>query len=418
LNLVRLRIPEVAAELPPEAYRTSAELVDDLQIVFRSLVEVGAERLAFEDVLPAIQIAHTFGFHLAKLDVRQNSEVYNTAFEQLLAASGSSACWSGLNQEGKMELLQRELRCHRPFAHRSVSVGAQGDEVRAVFQVLADHGKRFGFAGMGSLIVSMTRDVTDLLIVHLLAREGELASFDGSRLKGPLDVVPLFETIEDLEHSDRIMAEYLTYPLFREGEAQRSTPQDVMIGYSDSNKDGGILASFWGLHRAQQRLCSVASESGVPIRFFHGRGGTISRGAGPTDRFMAALPPGSLTNGFKVTEQGETVSQKYANLMTASYNVELLFAGALTHALPSEVAAPMHELATIMTRLAQWSREAYQALVHEEGFVAFFTEQDRIKTVASNGCSIARRSACHSVGVFLESITFFSIGLVRGGKGA
>lgn len=399
LNLVRLRIPATAEELFDGAYGTSAELVDDLQIVFRSLLEVGAERLALEDVLPVVQIAHTFGFHLAKLDVRQNSEVYNTAFEQLLTASGSSVRWSELRRAEKMEILERELRCHRPFTHRSVSVGAQGDEVRAVFQVLAEHGRRFGFAGMGSLIVSMTRDVTDLLIVHLLAREGELASSDGPGLKGPLDVVPLFETIEDLEHSDGIMAEYLAHPLFREGDAQRSAPQDVMIGYSDSNKDGGILASFWGLHRAQARLCGVASDSGVPIRFFHGRGGTISRGAGPTDRFMSALPSGSLTNGFKVTEQGETVSQKYANLMTASYNVELLFAGALIHALPTKVSAPIEDLATIMTRLAEWSRDAYQSLVQQEGFVAFFREATPVDAIEQSkiGSRPSRRTGADSL---------------------
>lgn len=395
LNLVKLRVPESSDQMPPWAYRSKDELVADLGFVYRSLVEVGASRLAIEDVLPAIQIAHTFGFHLATIDVRQNSAVYNKAFEQFIAASGGVSCWREVEASQKLAIIERELSSERPFVHRSRSVGAEGDEVRAVFQVLAEHAERFGHEGMGSLIVSMTRDVSDLLIVHLLAREAELARFNGQKLVNPLQVVPLFETIEDLEQSDSIMRQYLSKRL--QGPGQRS--QDVMIGYSDSNKDGGILASFWGLYTAQQRLVAVGNEAGIPLRFFHGRGGTISRGAGPTDRFMASLPPGSLAHGCKLTEQGETISQKYANPMTASYNIELLLTGALSHAVSSTAAAPEEELAPTMTTLADWSRDAYQSLIRDSEFVSFFREVTPVDIIEQSkiGSRPSRRTGAASL---------------------
>lgn len=291
LNLVALRVPESATSLKPHHYRTAAELVADLRFIYGALVSTGATRLAIEDILPVIQIAHTFGFHLARLDIRQNSEVYGRAMQQLIdAARIQSVPWASMSEAEQREAIERELRSPRPFVHLSQSVGAEGDEARATFRVIADHCRMFGTEGIGTFIVSMTRNTSDLLIVHLLAREAELAHVRGEELVCPIQVVPLFETIDDLEQSSAIMNDYLNHPVAMRSVLDRGKTQDVMIGYSDSNKDGGILASFWGLQKAQRRLQDLASQRGVKLRFFHGRGGTISRGAGPTDRFLAALP--------------------------------------------------------------------------------------------------------------------------------
>lgn len=373
LNLVVLRIPPVQPPLSSLHYRSAAEFVSDLTILSRSLLEIGANRLAHEDVAPAIQIAHTFGFHLARLDIRQNSRFYGLALAQFVDASGTSTdAFLNLDPEKRTALIENELRSPRPFVHPSRSVGLEGDEARATLQVVAEHIAHFGTEGIGSLIVSMTRSVDDLLTVHLLAREADLATFSGDRLNCPIPTVPLFETIEDLEQSPEIMAGFAEHIGAKKSLGTSAIVQDVMIGYSDSNKDGGILASFWNLQQAERRLLEATDASGMPIRFFHGRGGTISRGAGPTDRFLAALPKGTLRHGIKVTEQGETISQKYANLMTASYNLEILIAGSVYYSACHADPLPLDALSAIMDRLSELSFEHYRGLVEREGFVDFF----------------------------------------------
>jgi phosphoenolpyruvate carboxylase len=398
LNLVSLRIPEVADDVQAWHYPTASELVSDLTIVGESLAAIGAGRLVREDLLPVLQIAHTFGFHLARLDVRQNSAFHERAIGQLFDAAAESGCkWSDLSHNERSQAIRRELRSPRPFVHRSQSVGPEGDEARAVFRVLADHVRRFGSEGLGSTIVSMTRSVDDLFTVFLLAREGELAHAEGGTLVLPLQVVPLFETIDDLERSHEIMSEYLSEAAVVKTQAESARPQDVMIGYSDSNKDGGILASFWALQRAQNELLRVAGERGIPLRFFHGRGGTVSRGAGPTDRFLGSLPQRSLVHGIKVTEQGETIAQKYANLLTASYNLEMLLAGTV-----GQVAGEREEShvdAEVFSQLAATSRSAYQKLVSRDGFVTFFREVTPLDVIEQSkiGSRPSRRSGASSL---------------------
>jgi phosphoenolpyruvate carboxylase len=398
LNLVAIRIPESAEDVQAWHYRSAAELVSDLTILGESLAAIGASRLITEDLLPALQIAHTFGFHLARLDVRQNSAFHERAIGQLFdAAAEGGRKWSELSPDERSQAIRRELRSPRPFVHRSQSVGAEGDEARAVFRVLADHVRKFGSEGLGSTIVSMTRTVDDLFTVFLLAREGELARAEGGSLVLPLQVVPLFETIDDLEHSHKIMGEYLSDRAVVRTQIESQRAQDVMIGYSDSNKDGGILASFWALQCAQNQLLRVAEEKGVPLRFFHGRGGTVSRGAGPTDRFLGSLPQQSLLHGIKVTEQGETIAQKYANLLTASYNLEMLLAGTVGHVVGERQDATTND--ALFRPLATTSRVAYQDLVGRDGFVRFFREVTPLDVIEQSkiGSRPSRRSGAASL---------------------
>jgi len=385
LLLARLPLHQAsgAAELRerPGTYRFSAELLADLDILAASLIESGAGRLARTDVAPVRRTVEVFGFHLAQLDIRQNSVFHAKALSQLLGAAGLSAdSWDDWTETERLRFLERELRSPRPFLHPSTSAGPEADAVLGCYRVLAAHMERFGANGIGSLIVSMTRRLSDLLAVYLLAREAGLLKSYPEGLVCLLPVVPLFETIEDLEAGPDMLRAFLEQPVTRVSlalHAQRAGRpgqllQQVMVGYSDSNKDGGIIASQWALQKAQTRLVQVGHDCGVGIRFFHGRGGTVSRGAGPTHRFLEALPHGSLTGHLRLTEQGETIAQKYANPATATYNLELLLAGTtattLRHSLPGEAIPP---LAPVLEKLAAASQAAYRKLLETDGFLAF-----------------------------------------------
>ena len=277
-----------------------------------------------------------------------------------------------------MEFLSCELDSPRPFLLPGVRAGAEADAVLDCYRVLADHILSYGAEGLGSLIVSMTRSCSDLLTVYLLAREAGLLVYDKRGCRSLLPVVPLFETIDDLRGAPQILQQFLFHSLTRStinAFTSRRPIQQVMVGYSDSCKDGGILASHGALYKAQREMNAVGDACGVEIRFFHGRGGSIGRGAGPTFRFLEALPHGSLRGSFRMTEQGETISQKYSNLLTASYNLELQLAGVLgmtaRSARPAE-SAPEQE--QIMDFLVDASHRKYAELIASVKFMEFFSQ--------------------------------------------
>lgn len=403
VNLMRARLPlSEASSDTGSRYRTAAALTEDLRVLHQSLRDVGAHRLAAADVAPVLRAVQCFGFHLAALDVRQNSRFHDLALSQLLTAAGlEGAGFAERPEEARRALLERELASPRPFIRAGVSVGPEADAVLDCYRVLAAHLDAHGAEGLGSLIVSMTRGTADLLAVYVLARETGLAFHTPEGLVSRLPVVPLFETIDDLERSPAILDAFLSHPVTRRSlEHQREQAgadvpvQQVMVGYSDSNKDGGLLASLWGLHRAQQALADVGRKHGVRLRFFHGRGGTISRGAGPTHRFLRALPPGSLHGAVRMTEQGETIHQKYGTPETAAYHLELLLAGATEATLLHGRGAAPHPLAPVMDRLAETSRRTYEALIGTDGFIQFFSEATPIDVIEASriGSRPARRT--------------------------
>jgi phosphoenolpyruvate carboxylase len=400
LNLVALRIPLTASATEAHSYSQSEELVADLALLARSLSAIGARRLAQEDILPAIQIAHTFGFHLARLDIRQNSAVLEKALEQLVtSAKIFDRPWGEISPEERAAFISSEISRSRPFVPHSQSVGPEGDEARKLFAVLAEHVRSYGANGIGSFIVSMTRSPEDLFTVCLLAREGELIEFVNGDVITPVQIVPLFETIDDLERSHDILGVFLRHPVIARSLSAKGAAQDVMIGYSDSNKDGGILASFWALQCAQERLLTLAEGLSQPIRFFHGRGGTISRGAGPTDRFLASLPDGALAHGMKLTEQGETISQKYANLLTASYNLEVLVAGTLKHAALQGEKGISEPARRVVRTISDISFGAYRDLITRKDFVSFFRSVTPVDVIEQSkiGSRPTRRSGSSSL---------------------
>jgi phosphoenolpyruvate carboxylase len=308
VNLIR-------AQLPPgdESYPTAAGVINDLERLRHWLEAIGADRIAGQSVDPVLSIARAFGFHLARLDIRQNSAFHDEAVAQLLVAAGipGGAQWAHWEEDRRLELLGSELTSPRPLAAPDSHLGSEATAVLSCYRVLRSEIDDWGTDAVGSLIVSMTRSLSDLLVVYLLAKEAGLAVREQGRLRCLVPVVPLFETIDDLIASPDILGSFLddeiTRSVLTDAQGDRPRPtQQVMVGYSDSNKDGGIVASLWGLYRAEDQLATIADDRGYDLAFFHGRGGTISRGAGPTHRFLRALPDGSVSGSIRLTEQGET----------------------------------------------------------------------------------------------------------------
>ncbi|RNC67404.1 MAG: phosphoenolpyruvate carboxylase [Desulfuromonadales bacterium] len=360
-------------------YKIPSELSEDLAMLDGSLRAVGAVRLADMELFNLRRLVDSVGFHLAVLDIRQNSAFHDRAVAQLLAAAGiEDSDFSGWSEEKRITFLTRELASPRPFLLPGFRAGAEADAVLYCYRVLADHIRMYGGDGIGSLIVSMTRSCSDLLTVYLLAREVGLLVYQETGCRSLLRVVPLFETIDDLQGAPLILQQFLSHPITRNtlGAAEGKRPlQQVMVGYSDSCKDGGIIASHGALYKAQFELTEVGDLFDTDLCFFHGRGGSIGRGAGPTFRFLEALPQGSLRGSFRMTEQGETISQKYSNLLTATYNLELQLAGVLgmtVRASRPVTSAP--EQPTIMGLLVEASRQTYEKLISCDGFMEFFSQ--------------------------------------------
>ncbi len=430
LNTMLARLPRVDANSdvivaePAPIYQRSTELLSDLRLLYDSLIACGQRRPADYAVQPLMRIVQTFGFHLAVLDVRQNSAFHDRAVEQLLKAAGvAKTNFSQWTEEERLEMLHRELASKRPFARPDVSLGTEADAVLSALRVLKDYRAAYGDEGLGALIVSMTRSVSDLLVVYLLAREVGLMEETPDGLLCPLPVVPLFETVDDLKRSPEIYDKFLQHPIthrsmlaIQKRRDQSDPVGQIMIGYSDSNKDGGILASLVNLRHAQKQLSQVGKQHGVRVRFFHGRGGTISRGAGPTHRFIKALPDETLRGDLRVTEQGETIPQKYAHQSTAIYNLELFLSGVTRKTLLDQNSdLKDHPLEDTLRKLSDWARDCYTGLLHSEGFITFFRQATPIDAIEQSriGSRPSRRTGQHTLADLRAIPWVFSWGQAR-----
>ncbi|NQU64437.1 MAG: phosphoenolpyruvate carboxylase [SAR324 cluster bacterium] len=390
----------IQLENHPHSYQNPSQLMNDLKLLRTSLHHFGAKAIAYADVNTAMRIVRAFGFHLAHLDIRQNSQFHEKALSQLLdSASLDGTGFLNWNEAQRLDFINRELTSSRPFTHPKVKAGMEADAVLDCYRVVDRYLDRSGVDGMGALIVSMTRNLSDLLIVYLLAREAGLTRSTEEGLVCPLPVVPLFETIEDLEMSPEILEAFLTHPFTRRSleyqmrHRQKERPiQQVMIGYSDSNKDGGIIASQWHLYKAESELMEVGRKVGVSNRYFHGRGGTISRGAGPTQWFIKSLPHSSIKGDMRLTVQGETIQQQYANKINATYNLELLSACTVgSTALHTYTPKTGDSSEAVMAFLAEESQQKYMALINHADFIQFFSESTPIDAIES--CKMGSRPA-------------------------
>jgi phosphoenolpyruvate carboxylase len=400
VNLFLARMPMPGDKRPPSyCYRLPAELVEDLKLLQCALCDVGAGRLALSEAAPVEHLALVYGFHAASLDIRQNSAVHAVALRQLFELAGIT---------GEEQQIDRELDSPRPFTVSSAALPAEADGCVGVLRLVREWRERHGEGAIGSYVVSMTHSASDLLSVYLLAREAGLVRANSEGPVYELSVTPLFETIEDLQNSSQILADFLKHPVTRRTlrhlqriSASPRPVQEVMIGYSDSNKDGGILASHWNIRKAQIEMAAVAREADVDLRFFHGRGGTIGRGAGPTHVFLESLAPRTLQGEMRVTEQGEVISQKYANRLTAATHLERLLAGVtrwtLMHSRHQDGVSANVEV--VFEQAASISRDIYRDLMRREGLIEFFSQATPIDAIESShiGSRPSRRTGRRSL---------------------
>ncbi|MCW2635256.1 MAG: ppc, partial [Blastococcus sp.] len=370
------RVPGAAphAELPQ--YESPDELRADLDVVDASLRSHGAGPLADNRLLRLREAVEVFGFHLCGLDLRQNSAVHEEVVGELLAWAGVCEDYAALDEAARVELLAGELTMRRPLvrpdAELSETARGELDVVRAAAQQIAVLGPRT----IPNYVISMCESVSDVLEVAVLLKEVGL--LDPGAENGPtcpVGISPLFETIDDLKGAGATLAAMLDQPLYRSLVATRGDAQEVMLGYSDSNKDGGYLAANWALYRAELELVETARAAGIRLRLFHGRGGTVGRGGGPSYEAIRAQPPGAVAGALRITEQGEVIAAKYADPDLARRNLEALVAATLEASLLDieglgDDAEPSYAL---LDDLAGRAQQAYRELVHDTpGFVEWF----------------------------------------------
>jgi len=389
----RLSATRNEPEESPLAYGNPNEYLEDLKVIADSLRQIGAEQLYKQWVFPLQRLVRTFGFHLAKLDIRQNSEFHEKAMDQILAAISKEQTYTGLDEMARVEWISGELAQGRPFTREGLSYGQEADALLDCYRAVRDHCRKHGTDGLGTFIVSMTRQLSDLLLVYLFLQEFGLLEY-------PFMVVPLFETIEDLEQAPDIFEEFLKHPVTQTRRETFDSWQEVMLGYSDSNKDGGTFTSKWSVYRAEERLTETASRQNVRCRFFHGTGGTISRGGGKYHRFWDSMPPGTVSGRARFTVQGETIAQQFANMLNASYNMEMVVSGVLRQRLPSNPwEKGMSEVKEACARLSEFARSEYQELVRQEGFIEFYGQATPIDVIEKGriGSRPARRTGKRSI---------------------
>ena len=368
-----------------EKYLTADEFIADLTIIEKSLLENKGEILVtgeFEELLNVVKI---FGFYLASIDMRQDSSVYEASVAELLSSANIEKDYSSLSEEEKCELLLKQLKEDpRPLSINDEN--KQSEELRkelAIFRTARKLKDKLGDNVIKQNIISHTTSVSDLLELAIMLKEVGLVGSDFARLQ----LVPLFETIEDLENSYEVMDKYLSLDIVKKWVSDNRSYQEIMLGYSDSNKDGGYLSSGWSLYKAQQELSSLGEKHNIKVTFFHGRGGTVGRGGGPSYDAIISQPLGSVQDRIRLTEQGEIIAAKYGNSDAAYYNLEALFSAVIQRMNADKVNTDIRdipEIQVIMDEIVEDSYNKYRELVFENpNFYNYFFEATPIKEISS-----------------------------------
>ena len=368
-----------------EKYLTADEFIADLTIIEKSLLENKGEILVtgeFEELLNVVKI---FGFYLASIDMRQDSSVYEASVAELLSSANIEKDYSSLSEEEKCELLLKQLKEDpRPLSINNEN--KQSEELRkelAIFRTARKLKDKLGDNVIKQNIISHTTSVSDLLELAIMLKEVGLVGSDFARLQ----LVPLFETIEDLENSYEVMDKYLSLDIVKKWVSDNRRYQEIMLGYSDSNKDGGYLSSGWSLYKAQQELSSLGEKHNIKVTFFHGRGGTVGRGGGPSYDAIISQPLGSVQDRIRLTEQGEIIAAKYGNSDAAYYNLEALFSAVIQRMNADKVNTDIRdipEIQVIMDEIVEDSYNKYRELVFENpNFYNYFFEATPIKEISS-----------------------------------
>ncbi len=378
------------AVAPGAPYANSWAFLADLITIDESLRVHHSEVIASQRLEPLIRAVEVFGFHLATIDLRQSSDRHEETISELLAAARVTPDYAALSESEKQRLLLQLLSDPRPVRLPGVDYSERTAGELAIFERAAETRRIYGDESIRHYIISHTETVSDLLEVLLLQKEsgmmrGTLDPRDESAVAADLIIVPLFETIGDLRNAAPIMREFYALPGIAKLVVNSGGQQDIMLGYSDSNKDGGILTSIWELYRASTALAEFfASMPQITMRLFHGRGGTVGRGGGPSYDAILAQPPGTVNGQIRLTEQGEVIAAKYSNPQSGRMNLELLVAATLEATLLSERRAPPPEFLEAAEELSRAGIAAYRGLVYEtDDFVDYFFSSTPISEIAS-----------------------------------
>jgi phosphoenolpyruvate carboxylase len=416
LNAIKAGIPPsqagtglVQASQPHFAYYSPNEFLIDLALIDDSLRENKGRRVAdglLSDLITQVQV---FGFHLAGLEVRQHSSFHTAALDEILKAAGVCNDYITLPENEKLSLLLRELGSPRPLVIAGYSYSNSTNEVLETIRVMHLIQQEVGQAVCENYVISFTHAASNILELLLLAKEGGLARLltGASRLECDFHLVPLFESIEDLRHAPEIMRGLYATPLYRDALQSHGYLQEIMIGYSDSNKDGGFLTSNWELYKAQALLAEVSREKGIELRLFHGRGGAIGRGGGPAHRAIMAQPPRSLGGKLKMTEQGEVIFARYANPAIAHRHLEQVTNAVLRASLSPGTRAlrkgSEQDWFQALEEISGYALKTYRALVFENPrFVEYFFEATPINEIAQ--LNLASRPVSRKAGRRIEDM--------------
>jgi phosphoenolpyruvate carboxylase len=371
-----------------QTYADAEELLADLDTIDASLRSNGDDELADDRLLTLREAVRAFGFHLSGLDMRQNSDMHEEVVAELLAWAGVHHDYLSLSEPQRVEVLTAELSNRRPLIGPGARLSELADKELGIVRAAAAAVTAFGPQAVPNYVISMCTSVSDLFEAMVLLKEAGL--FDPGDPQTPpmssVRVVPLFETIEDLQQGAATLLAALDVPLYRALVDSQEGMQEIMLGYSDSNKDGGYLAANWALYRAELDLVEAAKKAGIRLRLFHGRGGTVGRGGGPSYDAILAQPPGAVQGSLRITEQGEVIAAKYAEPVIARRNLETLLAATIesslldTEGLGSEAEAAY----AVLDELAALARQAYSELVHETpGFVEYFVNSTPLSEIGS-----------------------------------
>ena len=385
LRLRQLENGQVLNESAGPAYAAAEDFLDDLLLVRDSLRGHNDGYIADNEVQEIIWLVQTFGFHLANLDIRQESSVHSRAIAELFAGIPGFANYLELSEEARMLGLSDALRRPGPLVEQAPDLSPMAAETCAMFRCIAQLRREVSTAGFGNYVISMTHEASHIMEVLVLAKEFGLAGWSRQGLYSEIAITPLFETIHDLERMDTVMSTLLDNPVYAKILSSQDDIQEVMLGYSDSCKDGGILSSSWSLYQAQLRLAALADKRKIRIRVFHGRGGSVGRGGGPTYEAILAQPPDTVRGQIKITEQGEVLSFKYANLETAVYELTVGTAGLIKASigLVRSASGDNPDHLKIMAELTRTGEAVYRDLTESTpGFMDYFYEATPLNEIA------------------------------------
>ena len=371
----RLDLADQRMELEHGAYSSSKELLHDLELVSESLVSHGNEIITRGELKDLIRLVESFGFHLMEMDIRQESTVHTEAVSEVLKAIDGTN-YTAMDEAARMDCLAQYL-IREDLQVPAVDFTEMTAETLETFNVIAMLREEMGPQIIDNYVISMTHAASHVMEVMFLAHLAGLTGIDSSGVYCKLRVSPLFETIEDLKHIDSVLHQLLSHPVYSRLLQASGNQQEIMLGYSDSCKDGGIVASSWNLYQAQRKVISIARKYKVDCRMFHGRGGTVGRGGGPTHEAILSQPEGTVHGQIKFTEQGEVLTYRYSNVETAAYEISMGATGLLkaSQNLVDHSAEDRKDYLEIMNTLAKYGEQAYRELTdNTEGFLDYFYE--------------------------------------------